>query len=197
MDKIAILVLAAGKSSRMKAIKQLLKIKNKTLLELTLEKAVQLEKTTIFCVLGAHSKKIKSETRTENITFIQNKNYEKGLSSSIVTGLKYFEKKQLFFDAILILLADQPQITISFLETLVKNHKENPNKIIVTSYGNKVGVPSIFPKKYFDKLFNLKGDKGAKEFIQKNILETIIVKTKKPLIDLDTQEDYELYLKSI
>ena len=42
MINIAVLVLAAGKSSRMKSIKELEKINNKTLLDITLDKAKQL-----------------------------------------------------------------------------------------------------------------------------------------------------------
>ena len=52
MKKIAIVILAAGKSSRMNAIKQLVKINNKTLLEITLEKVKRVFSENIFCVLG-------------------------------------------------------------------------------------------------------------------------------------------------
>ena len=62
MNSIAILVLAAGKSSRMKGIKQLLKIDNKTLLEHTLEEAKKVNSKNVFCVLGANAEKIKKET---------------------------------------------------------------------------------------------------------------------------------------
>ena len=54
MRKVAILVLAAGASSRMKTPKQLLKIGNQTLLELVLEKAKALTSLHVYCVLGAN-----------------------------------------------------------------------------------------------------------------------------------------------
>ncbi len=70
MKNIAVLVLAAGKSSRMKSIKQLLKINNKTFLEITLENAKKVNSKNIFCVLGANADKIKKETNIKDIHFI-------------------------------------------------------------------------------------------------------------------------------
>ena len=70
MKNIAVLVLAAGKSSRMKSIKQLEKINQKTLLDITLEKIKNIFSDDIFCVLGANADKVKSEIVTKNINFI-------------------------------------------------------------------------------------------------------------------------------
>ena len=67
MKNIAFLVLAAGKSSRMKSIKQLEKINNKTLLDITLEKIKSICSDDIYCVLGANADIIKNEiTSTYN-----------------------------------------------------------------------------------------------------------------------------------
>ena len=79
MKNIAIVILAAGKSSRMRAIKQLEKINNKTLLEITLEKVNSIFSKNIFCVLGANYEKIRQKINTENIEFIQNNHFENGL----------------------------------------------------------------------------------------------------------------------
>jgi molybdenum cofactor cytidylyltransferase len=197
MDIIAVLILAAGKSSRMNGIKQLLKIKNKTLLESTLENAKKINYSTIFCVLGANAAKIKNEISAKKVHFIFNKNFEKGLSSSIICGVNFIEKKHANFEAVLIILADQPEVTTNYLNILIEMHQKNPSKIIVTTYNDSSGVPAIFPKKYFDKLQSLKGDKGAKAFINSHILETIKLQRKKPFLDIDTQEEYLSYLKSI
>ena len=197
MNSIAVLVLAAGTSSRMKDIKQLLKINNKTLLENALETAKNLESATVFCVVGAHAEKIKQETKTANINFILNKNFEKGLSSSIVSGVKYIKNLDANFSAILMLLADQPEVNSSYLKKLIKASKKYSNKIIASSYKNIPGVPTIFPKIYFNALVQLKGDKGAKDLLLQNSLEIIKIKSNKIIIDIDSKEDYESYLKSI
>jgi molybdenum cofactor cytidylyltransferase len=196
MKNIAVLVLAAGKSSRMNGIKQLEKINNKTLLDITLEKLKNIFFDEIYCVLGANADKIKAEITSENIQFIENLNYEKGLSSSIVSGIEYFKKETLNFDGIYILLADQPGIETAYLKSLLVLFKKHKDLIIASNYGNKLGVPAIFPKKYFPKLLLIKGDKGAKEFINQRKNEVVYPESSTNFFDIDTKEDLELFKNS-
>ncbi len=196
MKNIAVLILAAGKSSRMNRIKQLEKINNKTLLDITLEKVKRIFPTT-FCVLGANSDTIKQGITTENIEFIYNKNFENGLSSSIVSGIKYFRKNQLNFDGIFILLADQPAIEIWYLEAMLNLFQENKNTIIASNYQKKLGVPVIFPKKYFTDLLLIEGDKGAKEYINKRKNEVICPELTTNFFDIDSKEDLQIFKKSM
>lgn len=189
MNNIAVLVLAAGKSSRMKSIKQLERINGKTLLDITLEKAKKIISENIYCVLGANSNQIKNEINTENIEFIFNKNFEQGLSTSIVAGIQYFKKKQLKFDGIFILLADQPAIETSYLLTMIHLFKKNTSKIIASNYGDTFGVPAIIPKKYVNALVLIEADKGAKEFINNHKKDVVCPELTTNFIDIDTKED--------
>ena len=197
MKNIAVLVLAGGKSSRMKGIKQLEKVNNKTLLDITLEKAESIFSSNIFCVLGANSEKIKATISRKNINFIYNKNFENGLSSSIVSGIKYFIKKELNFDGVFILLADQPAIEITYLESLICLFQKNNNTIIASNYGETFGVPVIFPKKYFIDLLFIEGEKGAKKFINQRKDEVISPKLTSNFFDIDTQEDLLAFKKTL
>lgn len=195
MRKVAILVLAAGASSRMKTPKQLLKIGNQTLLELVLEKAKALTSLPVYCVLGANSTFIQNEISTENVVFISNENHSKGLSTSIVAGVNYLEKNAPFVYSLLILLADQPDIDLQYLEKLVQLSAENPTQIIASKYRKNLGVPAVFPKSFFSDLQVLEGDFGAKEFLQQHKDQIICSNLSPSLIDIDTREDYENYLK--
>ena len=189
MRNIAVLVLAAGKASRMNSIKQLEKIDNKTLLDITLEKIKSIIPDTIFCVLGANSDTIKQGIKTKNIEFIINQNFETGLSSSIVSGIQYFIKKKISFDGVFIILADQPAIEISYLKNMLELFEKNNDSIIASNYGNKLGVPAIFSAKNFKDLLLIKGDKGAKEFINQRKAEVLCPQTATNLFDIDTKED--------
>jgi molybdenum cofactor cytidylyltransferase len=197
MEKIAVLVLAAGKSSRMKSIKQLEKINHNTLLDITLEKAKQLSKSeNIFCVLGANADKIQLEISTKNINFILNQNFETGLSSSIVAGIHHFKKEKKDFDGVLILLADQPAISISYLKNICHLFYKNKTEIVASNYGDFFGTPALFPKSCFYELMQLKGDKGAKMYLNNpsNFIKSTSEKTN--LIDIDTQEQLKLFRNS-
>ena len=195
MKNIAVLVLAAGKASRMNSIKQLEKIDNKTLIDISLEKIKSIIPDTIFCVLGANSETIKKGIKTENIKFIINQKFETGLSSSIVAGIQYFKKEQLNFDAVFILLADQPALEISYLKNMIELFEKNTVAIIASNYGNKFGVPAIFSAKKFKDLLLIKGDKGAKEFINQRKSEVICPQKITNFIDIDTKKDL-LHFKS-
>ena len=195
MKNIAVLVLAAGKASRMNSIKQLEKIDNKTLIDISLEKIKSIIPDTIFCVLGANSETIKKGIKTENIKFIINQKFETGLSSSIVAGIQYFKKEQLNFDAVFILLADQPAIEISYLKNMIELFEKNTDAIIASNYGNKFGVPAIFSAKKFKDLLLIEGDKGAKEFINQRKSEVLCPQKTTNFIDIDTKKDL-LHFKS-
>lgn len=197
MKNLAILVLAAGKSSRMKSIKQLEKITNKTLLEITLDTAKKVTPKNIFCVLGANAKKIQQEISIKDVQIIYNKNFESGLSSSIVAGVHHFKNEKLTFDGVLILLADQPAITVFYLQSLIEKFNLNPTKIVASVYNHNYGVPVIVPQSYFKDLLHLKGDKGAKHFLTNHKECIVTSKTKANLIDLDTKEDLDFYKNQI
>lgn len=197
MENIAVLVLAAGKSSRMESIKQLEKINQKTLLDITLEKITDIFSDDIFCILGANADKVKQEIVTKNINFINNTNFEKGLSSSIVAGIHHFKENKLYFESVFIILADQPAIEISYLKSMVFLSEENKHKIIASNYGAFFGVPAIIPRKYFNDLLLIEADKGAKEFINHHKKAVLCTKLPTNLLDLDTQEDLNQYKKSI
>lgn len=197
MKKIAIIILAAGSSTRMGKIKQLLKFKDNTLLETAIEAATASNGSAVFCVLGAHSEIIKKEIGSQHIDIIFNKEFNTGLSSSIVAAINHIEKRQVDLDAALIMLADQPEVTSEYLNTLIAVYQKNATKIIASNYNNNPGVPAMFPKKHFKNLALLKGDKGAKDFLKLHASETINIHRDLPLKDIDTEKDYESLLKSM
>lgn len=191
---IAVLVLAAGKSTRMKSIKQLLKIKDFYLLDLAINAAKKTQNTKVFCVLGDNAAHIKKSIQAKDCNFIINHNYHLGLSSSIICGVEHVTKQHKNSNAILITLADQPQVNTDFLTEIVQLSSKNPTKIIATAYENKVGVPALFPKRFFKDLLQLTGDVGAKKLIQKQLENTILINLKEPLLDIDTPEDYSKFI---
>lgn len=196
MSDIAILVLAAGKSSRMKSIKQLAKIDEKTLLEITLDKAKKIAQKDTFCVLGANANKIINNINFEKDHIIINPNFEKGLSSSIIKGIQFLQKEYLNLKGVFILLADQPAIHISYLNEMIALFRENPAKIIASKYNSGFGVPALISAFYFDDLLKIKGDKGAKTFLNRNLNVVLSPKKNTNLVDIDTQEQLKQFINS-
>jgi|TARA_B110000238_G_scaffold200405_1_gene250438 molybdenum cofactor cytidylyltransferase len=195
--QLAILILAAGKASRMGAVKQLLKVNGTSLLENAISNSKKLKKSTVICVLGAHATEIKKTIDLKSIAFTINKDYTKGISSSIIAGIKYIQKQEIQFDGLFVQLADQPAIELAYYREMIALFSKEKTKIIAANYGKKYGVPAIFPKAFINDLLKITGDKGAKEFLQKNKKEIVSPEVTVNLLDIDTREEYNNYINTL
>ncbi|SDX99839.1 molybdenum cofactor cytidylyltransferase [Lutibacter oricola] len=192
----AILILAAGASSRMNRPKQLLPWKNTTLLGAILEQSLTSNLENIVVVLGANSAEIKSKIDFSSINVVENKSWEKGLGNSISFGVNFIQKKLKNIDSILITLADQPFLTGSYFNLLQSTFKTSKKRIIATKIKNRVGVPAIFDLFYFEELKKLNEDKGAKQLISKHKNDVKAVVSEIDFTDIDTLEVYNQLLKN-
>lgn len=184
--------MAAGASSRMKQIKQLLPWKKTTLLGHAIDQLKDSGVEKVFVVLGANEKLILEHLNTENIQFLSNDNWKEGMSSSIVKTIEHFEEMNYNFDGLLISVCDQPLLDENHYKKLVMSCI-SPDRIIASSYGDQVGVPALFGKNFFTELKKLKQDYGAKSVIQKHLSKMIQLDAPNGLIDLDTIDKYNHY----
>ncbi|TPH16407.1 nucleotidyltransferase family protein [Litorilituus lipolyticus] len=183
---VNILILAAGASNRFKGCKQLATIQGKTMLEHTITRLSSLNKK-IYVALGANKDSIMPHLNT-SITTIACANWQLGMGHTIAQAC---EKINLEKSAILIALADQVLIPTSHYLALLQAQITYPNKIIVTTAGDKVMAPAIFPTQYVEQLKGLTGDKGAQKIIKNNLAQCHFVPCQKAQYDIDTQEDYQ------
>jgi len=190
--KIAILILAAGESSRMAdRIKQILPWKDSSLLGNAIAQAKATIADVNYTVLGAYEEIIKAEVDFEAKAIIQNPDWKNGLGSSIATGINYFLSKNLDYDAVLIMLGDQPLMDTNYLNKMIGNWIGNSSKIITTQYKGRSGVPAIFGKEYFSELQKLNKDYGAKDIISSNEGAILALNPEGKKIDIDTWETYQ------
>ena len=107
---ITAILLAAGQSKRLRDENKLTKLfKGKPLINHILFSLIKSKVNKIIIVLGFEHLKIKMKLlKSRKIDFVINKNYRKGMSSSIKTGLKKIPKNSKGF---LIVLGDMPNIT--------------------------------------------------------------------------------------
>lgn len=181
---LAVVILAAGTSSRLGEItKQLLVYKNETLLKIAIKKAFEISKD-VFVVLGHEKEKCEKELEDFDVNILYNPNYKKGMGSTLSFGIKHTKE----FNYTMVMLCDQPFIPLSHFQALKKNI-QNQNIIASLYEKNKSAkVPAIFPKKYYEKLLKLDADFGAKEILQKESCINIQLE-KDFCMDIDTFED--------
>lgn len=188
---LAIIILAAGSSKRLGMPKQLVKYKNESLLEISVKKALKISEN-VFVVLGHKKEECEKEISKYKINILYNKDYAKGIGTSISFGIKHTKE----YDNSLIMLCDQPFMPIEHFNKLSKNIQKNT--IIASLYEENLNstVPAIFPKKYYEELLKLKKDAGAKEILNKNICINIKLK-KINSVDIDTPNDIKTYIHNI
>ena len=189
-QKTAVILLAAGASSRMDTIKQLLPWKKTTLIGHAIEQALGSKAEDIYVVLGANYKLIFKEIEKETITILNNKNWKHGMGSSISCAMGFILKKDIKYHTVLFVLADQPLIDIEYINSMINSVLEN--YIIVSKYRKSIGVPAIFSSIYFEELRQLNGDIGARELILNHINEVKIIDTIDKIQDVDSRDSYDL-----
>lgn len=189
---IGIIILAAGASKRLGRPKQLLEFEGRTLLERITENALATDFKTVV-VLGANAEKIKTSIKNFPVETIENENWQDGMSSSIVAGLKYLLEIRENLSAVIILLCDQPFIDKEIILKLIKTQETTNKKIIAGKYVETVGVPALFTKDVFDELLKLDRKKGAKLIIKNYAAQNEIATVSVPEaeFDIDTEADFE------
>lgn len=197
MNKIGIIILAAGESKRMGSPKQLLQIEGKSLIHRTAEIALATDCYPVVMVIGANKPQIAPEIVDLPLTIIDNPMWHEGMSSSVKMGLAgvYMTYKEI--EAVIILVCDQPYLSVSLLERMIEIYTTKKPRLIACRYGEQLGVPALFDRTLFEELLNLKGDKGAKPVLMNHLDEAHILQFEAGSIDLDTPDEYQAFLDGL
>lgn len=190
--KVGAVVLAAGSSSRMQGIKQLLPWKESTMIGHVIDQLKRSDASHVFLVLGAYHSEILSKIDTENITVVINKNWALGMGSSIARIASFIQEEGIELDALLLATSDQPLLEINTYNKLIHS-SISQSRILATTYGKSYGIPAVFGRDYFPELSRLNQDFGAKTVIKNHLKHLILIDDPKAEIDLDTIELYKKY----
>ena len=185
---IVVMVLAAGEGRRFGGIKQLAPIDGTPMIRHVLLNLQCPDVYNLVVVLGAYRYQLIAVIRDLDLEICENEEWERGLSSSIMTGLTFIGEKFPETRAVIIALGDQWKLEASHLLQLIRSSEENPDKIIAVAYGKDPGVPALFPKSTWALLETLQGDQGAKEVLRSRT-DVVLVDLPEAALDLDTKED--------
>tara|TARA_Y100000815_G_scaffold258808_2_gene268593 strand:- start:5536 stop:6138 length:603 start_codon:yes stop_codon:yes gene_type:complete len=191
LKDIAIVILAAGKSSRLGRPKQLVNFRGKSLLQHAIDVVKDFDFAEKIVVLGANAEKIQQEIDLSGFDLVKNEHWSEGISSSIKMGLEAALSRKADTENIVFLLCDQPFLAKANLEKLIENQLQNAPMATFSKYGKNIGVPAIFAKESFSLLRNLKGDEGAKKLTFLPDFKYETVNFEKGDFDVDTEEDVE------
>ena len=195
LNSYGIILLAAGQSARLGKPKQLLNYKGKTLLEHSLQVAIETQLQPIITVLGANADLLKKSIEHFSTKVVINQQWSEGMASSIRCGMEELIRINPTIAGVIIMVCDQPYVTAKLLTDLVEKYKYSLKPIIASSYKNNIGTPALFDKTIFALLLSLKGDSGAKKIMKSNPDWVETVSFLFGEIDIDTTGDYDLLIK--
>ena len=188
---ITAILLAAGQSKRLRGENKLTKLfKGKPLINHILFSLIKSKVNKIIIVLGFEHLKIKTKLlKSKKINFVINKNYKKGMSSSIKTGLKKLPKNNKGF---LIVLGDMPNITKTIINKICLSITKTDKEIILPKFKNRTGNPIGFKHSMIKNIYKIKGDRGAKNIIKNNYkkIKFLNINSKSILTNLNTKRNF-------
>jgi molybdenum cofactor cytidylyltransferase len=183
-------ILAAGPSTRMGKPKQLLRFCGQTLLGRAASAALEAGCRPLVVVTGAHAAASREALRELEVLEAENEQWESGMSSSVRVGIEALVAANPQIAAVVLMLCDQPFVTLEVIAGLVRAYRETSCSIVASRYGGSFGVPALFGSAYFAELAALKGDAGAKQVIQKHLPKVHLLPFPQGEIDVDTPDDF-------
>ncbi|MEA1012565.1 xanthine dehydrogenase accessory protein PucB [Bacillus cereus] len=199
MMKIVGIYLAAGRSRRTgPGIHKLcLPIRNTLLGNIALNTSLSSNLSDVIIVSNEKSWLLQ-HTEVERVHFLSCKKACLGQSYSLRCGLEKAEDMNA--DGVIVMLADQPFITVKLINSLIDDYKNFPQlDYVAASFQDIPQPPILFSKGIFPNFKKLKGDQGARSiFFDKSFQSKITVYSDAKLFyDVDTIEDYNAIKNSL
>ncbi|MCA1766213.1 MAG: nucleotidyltransferase family protein [Desulfobulbaceae bacterium] len=136
------ILLAAGASRRMGAIKQLLPIQGEPSLVFCLRRILKASFAQVVVVVGHHRKLILPVLRDLPVTTAVNSEPDSQMADSVRIGLGALGSD---ISGVMIGLADHPLVLSSTYELLRKQHEQQTDRIFLPTYLQRGGHPPLFP----------------------------------------------------
>jgi molybdenum cofactor cytidylyltransferase len=186
--RVAAIVLAAGRSTRMGSNKLIADLEGAPLLLRAVDAALASRARPVVVVTGHESEKVRTALRGRPVSIVHNPDYEKGLSTSLRCGIAALAADA---DAALVCLGDMPKIEAGLLERLMQAFNPVEGRAIcVPTWRGKRGNPVLWGRQFFPEMAALTGDVGAKHLMAEHpeLVVEVPAEDDGVLADVDTPE---------
>ncbi len=192
--RVAALVLAAGRSTRMGGPNKLLADANgEPLVVHAVKAALASQAVEIVVVLGHMEDQVrptieKAVPPKSRLRFVTNPDFAEGLSTSVKTGIGALGAN---IDAAIVQLGDMPGVGAPLLDRLIAAFSPVEGRTIcVPTVGGKRGNPVLWARRFFPEMAKLSGDSGAKHLIGEHadLVCEVEMAGEAAITDIDTPE---------
>ncbi len=161
--RIAALVLAAGRSSRMGVANKLTcEVDGRPMLLHAVDAALGSHCVQTMVVSGHDHDAVEALIAPHSVSIVRNPNYDLGMASSLACGLRALPRD---VDAVIVMLADMPRVSAAHIDRLIATANGKRSAIVVPERNGRRGNPVLWPRRHFADLLALTGDKGARDLI--------------------------------
>lgn len=166
--------------------KQLMELDGEAMVHRAARMALQAGCDPTLVVLGCGAEAVGAALAGLPCTKVVNQDWVEGMASSIRAGLHAVPHHAV---AALLLACDQPAVDTEFLRLMIKDSHLEPERVLAAAYAGVAGIPALFPRRCFESLKALRGDRGARPLLeQADVLSLPLLGGE---MDLDTILDYE------
>jgi len=187
--RLAAVVLAAGRSTRMGGPNKLLaEIRGRPLVRIVVEEALASHAKPVIVVVGHQRGEVEKAVAGLPVQLIYNPDFAQGLGTSLKAGIAAVPAEA---DGAIVCLADMPQVDASLLNRLIAAFDPDRGALIVmpTVEGRR-GNPVLWSRRFFPDLMAIEGDVGARHFIARygEAVVEVPLEGRAALVDVDTPE---------
>jgi molybdenum cofactor cytidylyltransferase len=188
---IAVIVLAAGKSSRAAPQNKLLTAgpSGSTLIEQTVDHAVASHVGPVTVVTGYQAEQVRQVLMKTPVRFVHAADFAKGIAASLRAGIATLDSD---IQGALICLGDMPLVAPSTMRQIAGAYDAKAGReIIIPTFEGRRGNPVLWGRRFFPRLLQLTGDRGAREILAEHMEFAIEIPVTCGAIrvDFDTPEE--------
>ena len=187
--RIAAVVLAAGRSTRMRGPNKLLaEIARRPLVRIVAEEALASRADPVIVVAGHQRAEVVNALAGLRVRIVHNPDFAEGLGTSLRAGIAAVPADS---DAAIVCLGDMPRVDATLMNRLIAAFDPDRGALVVVpTFEGKRGNPVLWSRRFFPDLMAIEGDVGARHLIGRysEAVAEVPVEGKATLIDVDTPE---------
>jgi len=191
VSRVAGLIPAAGRSSRMGRPKPLLDYRGRTFLDRIVGELRAAAISPVAVVVAGGDEQLSTEVRRLNAVLVVNPRPELGMLSSVVVGLDVIEREHP--DALLLWPVDCPAVGRATVRRLVETWQSTGAPVVIPVREGRRGHPVLFSAAVFADLREAPSDIGPRAVVRRHAHDLVEVAVTDGAItdDIDTPEDLD------
>jgi molybdenum cofactor cytidylyltransferase len=191
---IPVIVLAAGKSTRMGKPKATLRLNTAdTFLTQIIRTFQEAQVEDVVVVVGHEAEAVVKSVEQSGLSprFIVNEQYESGQLSSMLAGLRAIDRPGV--NAMLMTLVDVPRVSAATVRAVLERYRTTHAPVVRPVRGALHGHPVLIDRSLFNEIRAADPQRGAKPIIRAHVSAAgdVEVDDEGAFTDIDTPEEYD------